>query len=72
MISLAMLIRLDEQTIKLISYITKNNIHGLERILEIKLIITVSKILTGSTRKLLRDTNNEFKYFIDILDMKEL
>ena len=32
----------------------------------------MSKILTGSTKKLLRDTNQEFKYFIDILDMKDL
>jgi len=62
-----MLVGLDEQIIRLVADIIKYNIHSLGRILEIKFIITLSKILTGSARKLLRDINVEFKAFIDTL-----
>ena len=50
-----MIVGLDELITNLISDIIKFNIHGLGKVLEIKFIITLSKILTGSTRKVLRD-----------------
>jgi hypothetical protein len=67
-----MMVGLDEQIIKLIADIVKFNIHGLGKTLEIKFIITLSKILTGSAKKVLRDVNAEFRGFIDILESKEI
>ena len=57
LISYALIVGLDHQITKLITDIIKFNIHGLGKTLEIKFIITISKILTGSTRKVLRDVN---------------
>ena len=71
LISYALIVGLDHQITKLIADIIKFNIHGLGKTLEIKFIITISKILTGSTRKVLRDVNQEFKFFMDLLDSKE-
>jgi hypothetical protein len=71
LVSYAMIVGLDEQIVKLITDIVKFNIHGLGRILEIKFIITLSKILTGSTKKVLRVVNAEFKNFMELLESAE-
>ena len=66
-----MILSLDEHIIKLVTTITKHNIHQLGKTLQLKLILTISKILTGSTRKVIRDTNDQLKPFIDLLEQKE-
>ena len=66
-----MILGLDESITKLIAYLIKQNIHGLGKVLEIKFIITLSKILTDRTKRVLKDVNDSFKSFIELLDSKE-
>lgn len=62
--SYALLIRIDETTLKLIHQISKQNIHDLGQKLQKKLILVITKILTGTTKKIMRDPTPEFKKFI--------
>ena len=53
--------------VKLLTEIAKADIHQLGKRLETKFILTVSKILTGSPRKILRDAGADFKDFVETL-----
>lgn len=69
-VSNAMMLIINDKTIKLISEISKKNIFDLGPLLEKKLIVLISKTLTGSGKKMVsnKDSLNEMKPFLDRLE----
>jgi hypothetical protein len=52
----------------LVHEISKENIHDLGQLIEKKLILVITKILTGTTKKIIREPPEDLKDFIELLE----